>query len=129
MTDEAKSIIPPNDHRSIWEIMESCCLSKDERSLKKYTEELGMIYLSPFSRSAADFLYEIGVPGFKIGSGECDNIPLIRHIASFGKPIIMSTGMQTIDSIRGSVKVLEDAGIDMPFWSAGYIFPSRNRIA
>ena len=50
MTDEAKSIIPPNDHRSIWEIMEVCCLSQDEEiQLKNHTEELGMIYLStPF---------------------------------------------------------------------------------
>ena len=48
MTEEAKNIFPPNDKRSIWEIMDSCCLSKeDEISLKNYTEELGMIYISP----------------------------------------------------------------------------------
>ena len=97
MTDEAKEIFPPNDVRSIWEIMESCALSKEEEiELKKFTEALGLIYLStPFSRAAADFLDEIGVPAFKIGSGEADNLPLIRHIAAKGKPIIMSTGMQT----------------------------------
>ena len=49
-----------------------------------------MIYLStPFSREAADKLAEMNVPAFKIGSGECNNYPLIRHIASFGKPIIL----------------------------------------
>jgi len=126
MTDEAKSIIPPNDHRSIWEIMEVCCLSQDEEiQLKNHTEELGMIYLStPFSRSAADFLNDIGVPGFKIGSGECDNLPLIRHISRFGKPIIMSTGMQTIDSIRESVQILEDADIQYALLECTNLYPS-----
>ena len=46
-----------------------------------------MLYLStPFSRAAADRLEAMGVPAYKIGSGECNNYPLIRHIASFGKP-------------------------------------------
>ena len=126
MTDEAKNIIPPNDHRSIWEIMEECCLTKDEEiSLKNYTEELGMIYIStPFSRAAADFLNEIDVPGFKIGSGESDNIPLIRHIASFGKPIIMSTGMQTIQSISNSVEILDKANIQYALLEATNLYPS-----
>ena len=130
MTDEAKSIVPPNDHRSIWEIMEECCLSKDEEiQLKQYTEELGMIYLStPFSRSAADFLNDIGVSAFKIGSGECDNIPLIRHISRFGKPIIMSTGMQTIDSIRDSVEILDDADIPYALLECTNLYPSPAEI-
>lgn len=130
MTSEAKNIFPPNDHRSIWEIMERCSLSKDEEiQLKKYTEELGMIYLStPFSRSAADFLNDIGIAGFKIGSGECDNIPLVRHIANFGKPIIMSTGMQTINSIRGSVKILEDANVEYALLECTNLYPSPAEI-
>ena len=114
MTDEAKLIFPPNADVSIWEVMEKCALSAaDEISLKKHTEDLGLIYLStPFSRKAANFLEEIDIPAFKIGSGEADNIPLIRHIARFGKPIILSTGMQTIESIRKSVQILRDAGVD-----------------
>ena len=130
MTDEAKSIVPPNDHRSIWEIMESCCLSRDEEiQLKKYTEELGMIYIStPFSRSAADFLNDIGVSAFKIGSGECDNLPLIRHIAKFGKPIIMSTGMQTIDTLKESVQVLQDANIGYALLECTNLYPSPAEI-
>ena len=71
MTDEAKQIFPPHDSRSIWDIMDECSLSPgQEVELKNYAESLGLIYLStPFSRSAADFLDEIGVPAFKIGSG------------------------------------------------------------
>lgn len=130
MTDEAKSIIPPNDHRSIWEIMESCCLSRDEEiQLKNYTEELGMIYIStPFSRSAADFLDDIDVPAFKIGSGECNNIPLIRHIAKFGKPIIMSTGMQTISSLKEPVRILQDADISYALLECTNLYPSPAEI-
>lgn len=130
MTDDAKRIFPPNADISIWHVMEKCALSKsDEISLKNYTEALGMIYLStPFSRKAADFLAEIGVPAFKIGSGEADNLPLIKHIATFGKPIILSTGMQTIASISSSVKILTDAGIDFALLECTNLYPSPPEI-
>ena len=126
MTDEAKSIFPPNADMSIWELIDSTSLSREEEiELKNYTESLGMIYLStPFSRSAADFLNEIGVCAFKIGSGECDNLPLLRHIAKFGKPIIMSTGMQSIKSIRKSVQILEESGVDFALLECTNLYPS-----
>ncbi len=130
MTDEAKSIFPPNADVSIWEVMARCALSaEDEIALKRYTESLGLIYLStPFSRKAADFLNEIGVPAFKIGSGEADNLPLIRHIARFGKPVILSTGMQTIESIRASVSILDAAGIDYALLECTNLYPSPPEI-
>ena len=126
MTDEAKSVFPPNADISIWEVMQRSALSKDEEiELKRYTENLGLIYLStPFSRSAADFLNEIDVPAFKIGSGEADNIPLIRHIASFGKPIILSTGMQSIKTIENSVEILRDAGVPFALLECTNLYPS-----
>ncbi|WP_109316459.1 N-acetylneuraminate synthase family protein [Pseudovibrio ascidiaceicola] len=126
MTEDAKEVIPANDPRSIWEIMEACSLSpNDETKLKEYAESLGLIYIStPFSRSAADFLQSIDVPAFKIGSGECDNIPLIRHIARFGKPIIMSTGMQSIDSLRKSVGVLEEHDCPYALLECTNLYPS-----
>jgi sialic acid synthase SpsE len=130
MTDEAKHIFPPNADVSIWEVMARCALSKDDEiALKNYAESLGMIYIStPFSRAAADFLNDIGVHAFKIGSGECNHVPLIRHIASFGKPVIMSTGMQTIESMRPSVQVLEDAGIDYALLECTNLYPSPPEI-
>lgn len=80
MTDEAKSVFPPNADVSIYDVMQRCALTQqDEIELKAYTEKLGLIYLStPFSRKAADFLNSIDVPAFKIGSGEADHLPLIR---------------------------------------------------
>ncbi len=130
MTDEAKQIFPPNADVSIWEVMARCALSKeDEIELKAYTESLGMIYLStPFSRAAADFLQEIGVQAFKIGSGEADNLPLIRHIARMGKPVILSTGMQTIDTIRASVEILATSGVDYALLECTNLYPSPPEI-
>jgi N-acetylneuraminate synthase len=126
MTDEARSIFPPNADVSIWDVMAGCALSpQDEIALKDYCESLGMIFIStPFSRKAADFLNDIDVPAYKIGSGEADNLPLIRHIARFGKPVIMSTGMQTIDSLQQSVAILDEAGIDYALLECTNLYPS-----
>lgn len=130
MTDEAKSIFPPNAKISIWDVMAQSALSaKDEIALKKHTESLGLIYIStPFSRKAADFLYELDVPAFKIGSGEADNLPLIRHIACFGKPVILSTGMQTIESIAQSVQILRDASVPFALLECTNLYPSPPEI-
>jgi len=130
MTDEAKSIFPPNADVSIWDVMAQCALSQeDEAELKRYTEDLGLIWIStPFSRAAADFLETLDVPAYKIGSGEADNLPLIRHIVKKGKPVIMSTGMQTIDTIRASVQILEDAGIEYALLECTNLYPSPPEI-
>jgi len=130
MTEEAKSIFPPNADISIWEVMENCSLSKDEEiSLKNHTENLGMIYIStPFSRLAADFLFDIGVKAFKIGSGEADNLPLIRHIVKFQKPIILSTGMQTIESLQKSVDIINNSGVDYALLECTNLYPSPPEI-
>ncbi|WP_137701073.1 N-acetylneuraminate synthase family protein [Marimonas lutisalis] len=130
MTDEAKQIFPPNADVSIWEVMEQCALSReDEAELKRYSEELGLIWIStPFSRAACDFLETLDVPAYKIGSGEADNLPLIRHIAKKGKPVILSTGMQTIETMRASVAILEEAGIDYALLECTNLYPSPAEI-
>ena len=130
MTEEAKSIFPPNADVSIWHVMERCALNlADEAELKRYTESLGMIWIStPFSRAAVDFLETLDVPAYKIGSGEADNLPLIRHIARKGKPVIMSTGMQTIDSIRASVAILEASGVEYALLECTNLYPSPPEI-
>jgi N-acetylneuraminate synthase len=119
-------VIPANAKESIWEIMKRCSLSENEdKKLKKYTEDLGMIYLStPFSRAAANRLEEMDISVYKIGSGECNNYPLIKHIASFGKPIILSTGMNDIKSIKKSVKILEDSEISYALLHTTSMYPT-----
>ncbi|EAL1701660.1 polyhydroxyalkanoate biosynthesis repressor PhaR [Campylobacter upsaliensis] len=115
MCQAAKKVIPGNAKISIYEIMKKCALNeKDERELKEYVEKQGLVYLStPFSRAGANRLEDMGVSAYKIGSGECNNTPLIKHIASFKKPIILSTGMNDIKSITQSVKILKD--FEVPF--------------
>lgn len=130
MTDEAKSIFPPNADVSIWDVMARCALSlEDEAELKRYTESLGLIWIStPFSRAAADFLETLDVPAYKIGSGEADNLPLIRHIARKGKPVILSTGMQTIATLRASVDILDQTGVPYALLECTNLYPSPAEI-
>ena len=124
MIPQAKTIIPSNATENIYDMMARCAFSEEqERALKKYTESLGMLYLStPFSRAAADRLNAMGVKAFKIGSGECNNIPLIRHIASFGKPVILSTGMN--DDISEAVQALRDACIPFALLHCVSMYPT-----
>ncbi|MPS31268.1 MULTISPECIES: N-acetylneuraminate synthase family protein [unclassified Salinivibrio] len=107
MSGEAKSVVPGNADVSIYEIMERCALNEeDETKLKDYVESKGAIFIStPFSRAAALRLERMNVPAYKIGSGECNNYPLLDLIAGFGKPIILSTGMNDIESVAKAVAI------------------------
>ena len=66
----------------------------------------------------------MNVPAYKIGSGECNNYPLLKHIASFGKPIILSTGMNTIDSVRKAVEIFESAGVPYALMHTTNLYPT-----
>lgn len=109
MSGAARRVIPGNASDSIYDIMARCALSEqDERALRNYVEAKGMIFLStPFSRAAADRLERMDVVGYKIGSGECNNYPLLEHVASFKKPIILSTGMNTLKSVGKAVEIFK----------------------
>ena len=126
MSKEAKKVIPGNASVSIYEIMERCALNEeDEIKLKEYVESKGMIFLStPFSRAAADRLEKMGVSAYKIGSGECNNYPLIEHIASFKKPMIVSTGMNDILSIKKTVEILEKYKVQYALLHTTNLYPT-----
>lgn len=130
MSSEAKNVIPGNSDKSIYQIMEECALNEiEEISLKKYVEDKGATFIStPFSRAAADRLERMDVPAYKIGSGECNNYPLIEHIAEFGKPIILSTGMNDIDSIRPSVEIFRNKNIPFALLHTTNIYPTANNL-
>jgi len=119
-------VIPGNANESIWNIMKRCSLTEDEEiEIKNYTEQLRMIYLNtPFSRAAAERLETMGVCAYKIGSGECNNYPLLKHVASFGKPVIMSTGMNDLNSIAKGISIFEDAGIDYALLHVTSMYPT-----
>jgi sialic acid synthase SpsE len=120
------NVIPANANESIWEIMKRCSFSEEQEiELKEYTEQLGLIYLStPFSREAANRLNRMGVSAYKIGSGECNNYPLIKHIANFGKPMILSTGMNNINSIEKSIDILKKSKVDYAVLHVTSIYPT-----
>lgn len=126
MSNEAKLVIPGNADVSIYEIMKRCALSEDdELQLMLHIQKRGRIFIStPFSRAAVDRLVKFDIPAFKIGSGECNNYPLVRYIASFGKPVIISTGMNSIESIQPSVDILRKEKIPFALLHCTNIYPT-----
>lgn len=83
-------------------------LSEDAyRELAQYAEELGITFLaSVWDKRSADFIESLGVPAFKISSADLTNLPLLEHVAKKGKPMIVSTGMSTLEEIREAVDTI-----------------------
>lgn len=80
--------------------------------LKEYANELGIMFLSTgFDHESVDYLDELNQPFFKIPSGEITNKPYLQHIASKGKPVILSTGMANMQEISDALDVLLEGGI------------------
>lgn len=130
MSAAAKKVIPGNANVSIYEIMERCSLNEaDELELKNYVESKGMIFIStPFSRAAANRLKKFDIPAYKIGSGECNNYPLLEHIASFGKPVILSTGMNTIESVQKAVDIFDKNNIPVALLHTTNLYPTPTHL-
>ena len=126
MSGAAKNVIPGNANVSIYEIMERCSLNEaDELELKNYVESKGMIFIStPFSRAAAERLKKFDIPAYKIGSGECNNYPLLEHICTFGKPVILSTGMNTIESVQKAVAIFNKHKIPLALLHTTNLYPT-----
>jgi N-acetylneuraminate synthase len=126
MSGAAKKVIPGNADVSIYEIMKRCALNEeDEFTLKNYVESKGMIFIStPFSRAASERLERMNVAAYKIGSGECNNYPLLEHIASFGKPVILSTGMNTIKSVAKAVEIFENENVPLALLHTTNLYPT-----
>jgi len=126
MSGAAKKVIPGNATVSIYEIMERCALNEaDEWALKSYVESKGMLFIStPFSRAAAERLKQFDIPAYKIGSGECNNYPLLEHIAAFGKPVILSTGMNTIESVQKAVAIFDRHQVPVALLHTTNLYPT-----
>lgn len=126
MSAAARHVVPGNADISIYDIMARCSLSEDDEiALRDYVESKDMVFIStPFSRAAADRLERMQVPAYKIGSGECNNYPLLRHIASFGKPVILSTGMNTVDSVRKAVAIFAEARVPIALLHTTNLYPT-----
>jgi N-acetylneuraminate synthase len=119
-------VVPGNASESIWDIMSRCALNEEEeRRIMRYCIEKGILYLStPSCCAAADRLERMGVNAYKIGSGECNNYPLVEHIAGFGKPVILSTGMNGMAEIRRSVEILRRFRIPYALMHCTSMYPT-----
>jgi sialic acid synthase len=74
---------------------------EEYRELQKFATELGLAFFATaFDFHSADFLAELNTPAFKIASGDLRNIPLLKHVAGYQKPVIVSTGGGTIDDVQ-----------------------------
>ncbi len=126
MSHEAKHVIPGNSVKSIYDVMAECALTEEEEyELFKYTESLGMSFIStPFSRAAAERLNKFGVSAYKIGSGEMNNYPLIEHIAEYGKPMIVSTGMNDLEAIHKTVDILNRYKVPFALLHTTNLYPT-----
>jgi N,N'-diacetyllegionaminate synthase len=81
--------------------------------LHRYAKKRNIIFLSSaFDEQSVDLLAGLGVSAFKVPSGETTNFPLLRHIAEKKKPIILSTGLSTLDEIGDAIRVMEEKGVE-----------------
>ncbi len=81
------------------------------RKLAEYAAARGVLFLStPFDEESADFLDSIGMPAFKVASGEITNLLLLEHIARKRKPVIISTGMATLGEVEAALAITRAAG-------------------
>ena len=126
MSSEAKKVIPSHTEESIYNIIENCQLSEiDEFKLMQHIISRKAIFIStPFSKQAVDRLVKFDVPAFKIGSGECNNYPLLEYIASFRKPVILSTGMNNFQSIDTAVSILRKNNIKFSLLHCTNVYPT-----
>ncbi len=76
-------------------------------ALRELADELGLVFFSTaFDTASADFLAELEMPAYKLASGDLRNLPLLRHVASFGKPMVVSTGGATIEAVDRAVETI-----------------------
>ena len=102
------------DGRTLYDLYHEASMPWEwQPELKQIANKLGLsCFSSPFDNSAVDFLEKMNVPAYKIASFEITDIPLIKYVASKGKPIIISTGIATFDEIREAVDACRQVNND-----------------
>jgi N-acetylneuraminate synthase len=110
------------------EFLQRYALTLDQHyELLRYCKDLGILYMcTPFSRKAAEELNEMGIGAFKIGSGELTDLPTLKVIASFGKPMILSTGMAEWDEIDETVNTLRPINDQIALMNCVSEYPARH---
>lgn len=94
------------------------------QGLADHARQRNLLFLStPFSFAAADWLERLDVPAWKIGSGEVNNIPLLRRLAQTGRPVLLSTGMSGWDELDAAVATVRGAGAELAVLQCTTAYP------
>jgi N-acetylneuraminate synthase len=111
---------------SLFDLLTRTALTREAHfELRNRAREKGIIFLStPFSREAADFLETVGVPAYKTGSGELTHLPMQRHIARKGRPMIVSTGMSMPEEIDRTVHTIRAEGTPFALMHCTSTYPT-----
>ena len=111
-----------NTRYEYWKRME---FSEEQwRGLAKHASQSGLIFLStPFSFEAVDVLERVGVPAWKVGSGEVSNLPLIERMALTGKPVLLSSGMSNWEELDQAVAVVRRRGAPIGILQCTSVYP------
>ncbi|MDO9534493.1 MAG: N-acetylneuraminate synthase family protein [Bacillota bacterium] len=121
---KTEDLIAPGNHSAQREILSALELTAgDLKCLKEYCSDAITFLCSPFDYQSACLLDQIGVPAFKVGSGEISNLPLLEIIASFRKPVILSTGMSGLKEIEEALEVL--SGVPVALLHCTTDYPAR----
>jgi N-acetylneuraminate synthase len=104
----------PKDAESQLEMLRRLELSPQaHRALADFCRRRKILFLStPFDEESVDVLVRLDAPAFKIASGELTNLPLLEQIARTGRPVILSTGMSTLEEVKVAVRTLHGAGAE-----------------
>lgn len=116
---------PPHFDEPRFEFTRRMELSRDDHvALKSLAEERGLAFFSsPFSVEAVELLEAVGVPAYKVASGEVTNPPLLKAIAATGKPVLLSTGMSGLAEIDAAVSVIREAGSELCLMQCTSTYP------
>jgi N-acetylneuraminate synthase/sialic acid synthase len=109
------------EHREFLEFGEA-----EYRDLQAYARELGLaLFATAFDMPSADLLARLDMPAFKIASGDLRNTRLLRHVAAFGKPVIVSTGGGTMDDVQRAYDVIAPLNAQVCFLQCTATYPSQ----
>ena len=106
---------PPHFDEPRWDFTKRMELSRDDHlRVKAFAEERGLVFFSsPFSVEAVELLEEVGVPAYKVASGELTNPPILEAIAATGKPVLLSSGMSGLEDVERAAETLRSRGSDL----------------
>ena len=119
---DAESTREDDSRYDYWKRME---FTEDQwKGLKEHAESKGLVFLSsPFSRKAVDMLHVLGMPAWKIPSGEVNNFHLLEMMANTGSPILLSSGMSTLEELDAAVKFCRDKNTDVAVFQCTTAYP------